>query len=199
MKPLLGVSFEDPADALRAYEMLKANFKCEFEFASLYDVYEFEPGETDQRRGWDLRQTEAAHDAFKQVTNEARAELALAEAAGVVPTVRGRHYTRPNPNEYSAYCRLARELLVEDRPGGEEGRRLAALKVVGVFNDALKAEGLTDLLIKTSETRKLYTALRASVPGIIIESGVRTYILGVDWSEEAYSKYGPPHFRTPYT
>lgn len=198
MKPVLGVSFEDPADVLRAYEMLRANFKCEFEFGSLYDIESHEPGDADQRPGWNLRNTAEAHGAFRLLTAEAREELLNLEQAGVVPTVRGLQHTRPNPNEYNVYNRLARELLVEDRPGEDVGKRLLALKVVGVFNDRLKAEGLTDLLITTAKTRKLYTALRASVPNIKIKSGVRTYVTGVDWSPEAYSAYDPPPFRPPY-
>lgn len=199
MKPVLGVSFEDPADALRAYEMLRANFKCEFEFADLYDVEPHTPDSADMRVGFDLRNTVAAHDAFVGVTRDARAELLKHEATGIVPTVEGRHLTRPNPNEYATYCRLARLLLVEARPGEDELKRLAALRVVAVFNDQLRREGLLDLLISTNTTRKLYNALRASVPGITIESGVRTYVSGVDWSDVAYSELGAPPFRAPYS
>lgn len=200
MKPVLVVSFpDDPADALKAFELLQLNFRCEFEFASLYDVEEHSPNDDDKRQGWNLRQTPEAHQAYQSITSKASIELLKHEASGVVPTVSNRHLTRPSPNEYEAYCRLARKLLVEDRPGGDEGKRLLALKLVGVFNDQLKEEGLLDLLISTHTTRKLYTALRASVPGIMIQSGVRTYASGVNWSEEAKAGKDLPVFRAPYS
>lgn len=202
MKPILGVSFpDDPADALRAYEVLRSAFRCEFEFASLYDVEEHEPDEQDGRRGWDLRHTEDAHRAFQAITAEARGELLRAEASGLVPTATGRHASRPDPNELATYTRLARELLVEDPAGAEEGKWLRASSVVPVFNAALEAEGLSAFFVSGRKTRKLYTALRGCMPGLEIvqdSSGGRTYFRGVNWSDKARTKFHPPPFKGPY-
>lgn len=204
MKPILGVSFpDDPADALRAFELLRANFKCDFEFASLYDLEEYRGNsESDMRQGWNLRHTSEAHEAFRQVTGEAQAKLMLHEQRGTVATAGRATLVRPNPNELAAYTRLARMLLAESQQAVDEGWRAAALRVAGVFNEQLKREGLLDLLITTSNSRKFYAAVRGCIPGLEVvqdPAGGRTYIRGVTWSAEAIEMHNPSPFRRPYS
>lgn len=198
-QPLILVSFPDPADVRRAWEVLRNAFRCEFEDGGILLV-----DRTQQPGGatWTLRHGEREDRAYRAVADEVSVELARAEARGAVPTLPSRHRGRPSPNELATWAKAAGWLLVEDSEGADSGKRLAAAKLVAAFNDHLSEEGLTDLVVDNMSTRRLYAALRDSVPGIQIcpdTSGGRMYVLGVDWSPEAKAWRTLPPFKVPYS
>lgn len=198
-RPVLLVSFEDPADVLRAFAWLNANFRCTFEDGGILIV-----GRTvEEPQGtpaWTLMHNQRADEAFKQAKALVAAETREMERGGMVPTLqhRGRHLGRPSPNQLAGWAKVLAWLLKEDPAGGDEGRRVPANVVIGALNDRLRELKLTGLLVSTSETRRFYNALRAIIPGVRVESSNRTYILGVDWTPEAREWRSLPDFRAPY-
>lgn len=192
-QPLLLVSFSDPADVRRAYAALRATFACEFEDGGILLVDRPGGGRTT------LRHDERADAAYRGISEAVQMELAQAESRGAVPTLAGKHRSRPDPNELAAWAKVLAWLLEEDPAGGDAGFRIDASKVVAAVNDRLRESELDALLIHSARVRPFYNALRDTIPGVVVSGTNRTYVSHVRWTQEAAAWKNLPPFRAPYS